>query len=155
MVWDWYSHHTLPIAGKCDIVTCRDSKEAQSSWASRGRLMGQSACSGGVEPDSSTHKRAKPGGASGLHLGARASSSDGAASSGSDAVNSLGAGALTGGSTLVVSDGALPLEAGATGSLIVTSYISRSTRLPLSIMEVRHLWSSCIALQSIPRGILE
>ena len=45
--WDWYSHHTLPITGKCNMVTCRDSKEAQSSWAPRGMLMGQSTCSGG------------------------------------------------------------------------------------------------------------
>ena len=54
--------------------------------APRGMLMGQSTCSGGAEQDSSTHEREKPGGASGLHLGTRASSSGDAASSGFDAV---------------------------------------------------------------------
>ena len=39
------------------MVTCIDPKEANSSWAARGMLMGQSSCSSGGEPDSSTHKQ--------------------------------------------------------------------------------------------------
>ena len=137
------------------MVTCRESKEAQSSWAPRGTLIGQSACCGRGEPDSSTHEREKPGGASGLHLGTRVSSSGGAAPPGSDAVGSLGVGTPTGGSAVGVSNGVLPLEVGAMGSLLATSNILRLTRSQLSITEVRYLWSSCTALQSIPGGILE
>ena len=74
------------------MVTMQGLKGDKSSWAARGTLMGQSTCSGGGDPDSSAHKRKKPGGASSLHLGTRVSSSSGAASSGSDAVGSLGMG---------------------------------------------------------------
>ena len=90
MVWDWYSQFTLPITGKCDIVTCMDPKEAKSCWNPRGMLMHQSACSSGVESDPSALGREKPGGGSGLCLGTRASSSGGAASSGSEALGTLG-----------------------------------------------------------------
>ena len=77
MDWDWYSHCTSPITGKCNMVTCMEPKEAKSSWAPRGLLMGQSACSSGVESNSSAHKREKLGSASRLHLGTGASSSGG------------------------------------------------------------------------------
>ena len=63
----------------------------------------------------SAHEGKKPGGAGGLCLGIRTNSSGGAASSGSDAVGSLEAVTLTGGSTLGISDGALPLKVGAIG----------------------------------------
>ena len=155
MIQDWYSHCTLPISGKCDMVTCRDPKEAQSSWAVMGMLMGQSACSSGGKPDLSTHKGEKPGDAKGLCFGTRANSSGCAVSSGSDAVSSLGAGTLTSGSALGVGDGALPSEVGATGSLLATSNISRLISSPLSITEVKHPQIYCIALQSIPRGVPE
>ena len=86
-------------------------KEAKSRWVPRGMLMSQSASSGG-ELDLSTHKRKKPWGTGGLHLGTRASSSGGATPSGSDVVGSLGAGKPTGGSALGISNGSPPLEAG-------------------------------------------
>ena len=86
MVWDWYSQCTSPVTGKCEIVTCMDPKEAKSSWAPRGTLIGQFACSGGGESDSSAHKREKPGEGGGLHLGTRANSSCGVASPGSEAL---------------------------------------------------------------------
>ena len=138
---------------KCDMVTCMDPKEAKSIWAPGGTLMGQSACSGGGESDSSAHEMEAPGGD--LCLGIRASSPGGAAFSGSNAVSSLGVVTPNGGSALCISDGVLPLEVGAKGSLSATFNILRLTRLSLSITEVRHSQSSCMALQSIPRGIQE
>ena len=101
------------------MVTCRDSKEAKSSWAPRGTLLGQSACSGGGELVSSTHKRVKLGGISGLLLGVRAKSSGCVASSGSNAVGSSGNKALSSG-------------AGVIGSFIATSNMLRFNRSPIS-----------------------
>ena len=137
------------------MVTCIDAKETKSSWAPRGTLMGQSTLYSGDESDSSAHERGMPGGAGGLCLGTRASSSGGVASSGSDAVNSLGTVTPTGGSALGISNGTVPLEVGATGSLSATSNISRSIWSPSSNTEVGHLWRSCTALQNIPGGIAE
>ena len=126
-------------------------QQSNSSRAPGGMLMDQSAFSGGGESDSSTHEREKPGVAGGLCLDTRASSSGGAASSGSDVVGSPGVVTPTSGSTLGIDNNALSLEVGAIGSFLATSNIWRSSRSPLSIMEVRYLWSSCTAPQSIPR----
>ena len=57
----------------------------------------------------------KTGGSSGLHLGTRASSSGGAACSGSNLLCSLGAVTLTSGSALSIGSSAVPSEAGARG----------------------------------------
>ena len=94
------------------MVTCRDPKEEKSSWASRGMVMGQSACSGGDEPDSSAHKMEKPGVLVVFILAQWRSSSGGAASSGPGAVGSLGLDTPTGGSTLGITNGAASLEVG-------------------------------------------
>ena len=89
-------------------------------------------------------------GPSGLCPGTRMSSSGGF-----DAVGSLGAVTPTSVSALGIGNGGLPLEVGATGSVLATSNILKLTRLPLLITEARHLWSLCNAPQSIPRGIPE
>ena len=107
------------------------------------------------ESDSSAYGKEKPGGGGVLHLGTRVSSSGCVASSGSNAFGSLGAVIPTSGSALGISNSAVPSEVGATGSFSTTSNISRSSRSPLWITEVRHLWSSYTALQSTHRGIPE
>ena len=77
--------------------------------------MGQPACSGGDGSDSSAHKRERPGGGDGLHLGTRAISSGGVTSHSSEALSLLGVIALISGSIWEISYGALPSEAGAIG----------------------------------------
>ena len=108
MAWDWYSPCTSPFTGKCEIVTCMDSKEVISSWAPGSMLMADS------DSDSIAHEREKPGRCSGLN-----------------ALSPLGAVTLTTGSALGISDGTLHAEAGVTWSFSATSNILRSTRSPL------------------------
>ena len=79
----------------------------------------------------------------------------GAVSPGSETIGSLGAITQTGGSTLSIGDGALPSEAGATGSFSAIPSISRSSRLLLWIMEARYSCSSSTAPKSTPGGIPE
>ena len=96
--------------------------------------MGQSACSGGGESDSSAHETENPGGGSGLHLGTRVSSSGGVAPSGSSTLTSVHSlGALPPSSSLwstYVSEGyfhtlktkvLLPHEEGGMGSEVYTT----------------------------------
>ena len=101
--------------GKCEIVTCMDPKEANSSWASQDTFMGQSAWSSGGELDLPVHGRVKLEGGGGLCLGSRANSSGSVAPSGSDALGSLGAVTPTSDSALGIGDGTLPFEEGPWG----------------------------------------
>ena len=129
------------------MITCQDSREAKSSWAPRGMLEGQSACSEGGELDSTAHKRVKPRGAGGLFLGTRANCSGCAAFSGSDAVSSLGMGTLTGpsGNKKVLSSGARVI-----GSFNATSSMLRFNRSPCSSRG----WASCGAFLPLQRASL-
>ena len=94
--------------------------------------MGQSASFRGSRLDSTAHERVNLRGASGLHLSTRANTSGCAASFSSEAVCSLGAGTLTGSSTLGLGDEALSVGAEVMGSFLTTSNMLRSSRSPLS-----------------------
>ena len=113
-------------------------------------FRGGSASSRGGGQGSSAYERVNPGDGGSLPLGTRANSSGCAASSGSEDFGSLGVGTLVASSTLGVNDMALSVEAGSTESILVTSNILRSNRLPLFTMGVRHWWSSWTDLQSTP-----
>ena len=115
--------------------------------------MGQWTSSRGSGPDSSTHKRVNPGGASSLLLGTRANSYGCAGSSGSKVVGLLGAGTLIGSSTIGLSDEALSAGAGVTGSFLSMSDKSRSSRSPLSSMGGNMLRSSRSPLSCRGQGI--
>ena len=113
-------------------------------------FRGRSASSRGGGQGSSAYERVSPGNGGSLPLGTRANSSSCAASSGSEDCGSLGVGTLVASFTLSVHDGALSVKAGTTESVLVTSNILRSNRLPLLTMGMRHWWSSWTALQSTP-----
>ena len=132
------------------MVTWRDLKEAKSSWAPRGILMGQSTSSWWGEPDSSAHKRVNPRGAGGLLLGTRANSSGCLACSDYEAVGLLGMSTLINSSALGCSDKALSASAGVMESFLDTSNMSRSNRSPLSSRGARH----CAALVLLCRASL-
>ena len=116
----------------------------------QGMFRGRSASSRGGGLASSAYERVNSGGVSSLCLGTRANSSGCTASFGSADGGSLGMGTLVTSSTLVVSNGALSVEAEATESALVTFDMLRWNWLPLSTRITRHQWSCWMALQSTP-----
>ena len=139
MVLDWYSQCTSPITGKCEIVTCMDPQGGKIQLGLYGYVHGPFCLLwwGWVRLICPWKGEARGG--SGLPFGTRTSSTSGVASSGSDALGSLGAITPTSGSALGIGNGALPVVAGAMGSFSATSNISRLARSSLLCCSAEHL----------------
>ena len=136
------------------MVTCRESREAKSSWAPRSMFMGQSTSSRGNGPDSSANERVNPGGVGGHLLGTRINSSGCVASSGSKVVGSLGVSTPIGSSDLCLGNEALSAGAGIMRSFLTMSHhsiISSSLELLSGKIALlpQHTWAG----QSSPLAI--